>query len=54
MGRNPGDLTIDRIDSSKGYEVGNVRPMEWYDNVSHAYEEPRLPGMDYGEEEDPF
>lgn len=40
MGRSNESLTVDRIKSSKGYEVGNIRALSYEDNVSR-----RLEGM---------
>ena len=38
MGRDSDSLTVDRIDSSKGYEVGNIRALTYLDNVSKKLE----------------
>ena len=39
-GKDPHSLSIDRIDNSKPYQLGNVRIMTYADNVSHRYEGP--------------
>lgn len=36
-GRNPEDLTIDRIKTTRGYEVGNIRVLTWIENCSHRF-----------------
>jgi hypothetical protein len=38
MGRGSDDLTCDRIDSSKPYELGNIRALTYRDNVSKKLE----------------
>lgn len=38
MGRGDTNLTVDRIDSSKGYEMGNIRALTYEDNVSRKLE----------------
>jgi len=43
MGRSPDDLTIDRIDSARGYEVGNIRALTYTQNVSKKLEGLELP-----------
>lgn len=42
MGRGHGDLTIDRIRSSEGYKLGNIRALTYEDNVTK-----KLEGMEY-------
>jgi hypothetical protein len=37
-GREKESLTIDRIESSKGYEVGNIRAITWQDNCAKKLE----------------
>lgn len=45
-GRSPGMYQVDRIDITKGYELGNIQIMEGLENVRkyHAYE---ALGLDY-------
>lgn len=43
MGSGPDNLTIDRIDSRKGYEVGNIRALTYEDNVSKKLERLEFP-----------
>ena len=43
MGTGPDSLTIDRIDSRKGYEVGNIRAITYEDNVSKKLERMEFP-----------
>lgn len=42
MGRGPADLTVDRIRSSEGYRIDNIRALTYEDNVAK-----RLEGMEY-------
>lgn len=37
-GKQSEDLTIDRIDSDKPYEVGNIRALTWLENCSKKVE----------------
>lgn len=37
-GKGSEDLTVDRIDSDKPYEVGNIRALTWLDNCSKKVE----------------
>lgn len=37
-GKGTDDLTVDRIDSSKPYEVGNIRALTWIQNCSKKVE----------------
>ncbi len=37
-GRDKESLTIDRIESSKGYFVGNIRAITWQDNCAKKLE----------------
>ena len=36
-------MTIDRIDPSKPYQVGNIRTLTWIDNSSHKLENMKNP-----------
>lgn len=49
-GREPDDLTIDRIDSSGPYSVDNIRVLNWLDNCSRTYEGRGLPEEEIGED----
>ena len=37
-GKEDHSLSIDRIDRTKGYVLGNLRPLNYLDNVTHRYE----------------
>lgn len=45
-GCHEGALTVDRIDSSRGYESGNIRPLEFMENSTRPHRRPMAAGED--------
>lgn len=51
-GKDPTSLTVDRIDTNGPYSKGNIRPLGYYENISHRHEAP--PAEEPVDQEAPF